>query len=191
VTNGLAVNGGTLAGPGALSVSGGSVTGSGTINAPISFGAGVTVAPGNSPGTLAFGNGFTFAGTYAWELDGLTTSGPGTNFDQIVVTGGDVNIAGASLSLDLGAFAPSADAFWTGNRSWTILDAAGAGSVAGTFTITNDQSVWSEWGSFSTITNGAGVELQWTSAIPEPSAFAGLAGLGALGFAALRRRRRA
>ncbi len=184
----LFVNGSLGTGP--VTVSGGTLAGSGTINGATTIQAGGLLAPGNSPGTLTFTNGLTISGTYAWELGALSVDDPGVNFDRIVVTGGAVNVAGASLSLGLGAFAPSADAFWAGNRSWTILDASGATSVAGTFSITNDQSGWSEWGSFSAITTSTGVDLQWTAVIPEPSAFAGLAGLGALGFAALRRRRR-
>ncbi len=185
-SGGLLVNGTLASG---VTVSGGTLGGSGTIHGATLIQSGGILAPGNSPGTLTFGNGLTLAGTYLWELGGLSTEGVGTNFDQIRVTGGAVDLTGASLSLSLGDFAPSADAFWTSNRSWAILDATGASSVAGTFAITNDQSVWSEWGSFSTVTTSTGVDLQW-SAIPEPSAFAGLAGLGALGFAALRRRRR-
>jgi hypothetical protein len=71
-------------------------------------------------------------------------------------------------------------------------------SISSQSLVWNDQAdLWIRWTSFRDLsgsyTGAAGVlainDVTF-SAIPEPSSFAGLAGLGALGFAALRRRRR-
>jgi len=176
-------------GGGALNVSGTAILrGNGTVSGATTVASGAFIAPGNSPGNITFNNGLTLAGTYNWELAALSTSGPGTNFDTITVTAGNVDITGASMNLILGAFAPSADPFWTSNQIWSgIINNSGLGSIAGTFGIIDNTS-WSTFGAFTTAINNNDVNLVWT-AIPEPSSYAVLAGFGALGLAALRRRR--
>ncbi|MBC8008917.1 MAG: PEP-CTERM sorting domain-containing protein [Burkholderiales bacterium] len=188
---------GSATSTGAVTVaSGATLGGSGFIAGVTTVASGGFLAPGNSPGNLTFNNGLTLAGTYNWELAALSTASPGVNFDTITVTSGAVDITGASMSLNLGAFAPSAVAFWQTDQTWTgIINNTGAGSIAGTFAAI-DNSAWASLGSFSTfVTNGgaagADVNLVWTTAIPEPSSFAALAGLGALGFIATRRRQHA
>ncbi len=71
---------------------GGILSGTGTINTAVDVKAGNTLAPGNSIGTLTFGNGLTIAGTYAAQL-----GSPG-NSDLAAVTGG-LTLTGGTLSL--------------------------------------------------------------------------------------------
>lgn len=185
----LVVNGGLT---GAVTVlSGATLGGSGVINSAATIAAGGTLAPGNSPGNLTFNNGLALAGTYVWELGALSTSGPGTNFDTVTVTAGNVDLTGATLTLSLGVNAPSAVAFWQTDQTWSgIINNTGAGSVTGSFAAI-DNSAWSSLGGFSTQIVGNDVNLVWTaaSAVPEPSAFAFIGGFAALGLAAVRRRR--
>jgi autotransporter-associated beta strand protein len=189
----LLINGNFSAATGNVTVSGGTLGGSGIIGGATTIQAGGTLAPGNSPGILTFTNGLTMDGTYAWELAALSTSGAGVNFDQISLTGGNGVFNNTSFSMSFGTnLAPhlSSDSFWNIDQSWVIVNNTGSGSVSGTFAPINN-STWDHKGAFSiSLGSGSGgdVVLHWT-AIPEPSAFAALAGLGALGFAASRRRR--
>src|SRR5262249_56281779 len=96
------------------------------------------VAPGpgtgaqTTPGNLHLGGGLTMAaGTYVWELSALTVAGPGTNYDQITLTGGASVLGGVSqVTLDFGLLpagqdANGADPFWTTAHSWTIVALSG------------------------------------------------------------------
>ncbi len=83
--------------------------------------------------------------------------------------------------------------FWGVDRSWTVVNNTGTGSISGTFLLGG--TVGNSQGSFSLASISGGVAgedlvLNWTAtAIPEPSTGAALAGLGVLISAALRRRR--
>ena len=169
--------------------SGATLGGNGSLGGLLAVNSGAFVAPGNSPGNLTLQAGLSLAGTYSWELGALSTANPGIDFDTITVTAGNVDLTGASLALNLGAFAPSADVFWTSSQTWSgIILNAGAGSLSGSFAAI-DNSSWSSLGSFSTVIDGNDVNLVWT-AVPEPGA-AVLAVLGVLGMGiALRRKRR-
>lgn len=142
--------------------------GNGTIGGATTINAGATLSPGSSPGNLTFNNGLTLAGAYKWELAALSTSSPGTNFDIVTITAGNVNITGASMNLTLGGFAPSSNVFWTSNQTWTgILNNTSGGSLTGSFAAI-DNSSWSAYGAFSTANVGNDVNLVWT-AVPEPA----------------------
>lgn len=158
--------------------SGATLGGSGTLGGTATFASGAILAPGNSAGNLTLGNGLTLAGSYAWELVALSTASPGTNFDSVTVTAGNVNLTGSLLQLSLGAFAPSGDSFWKTDQIWNgIINNTGAGTLTGSFA-SIDNSSWSSLGTFSTNNTGNDVNLIWT-AVPEPSVSlsAGLAGL--------------
>ena len=177
-TGTLLINGNQSSASGNVTVISGAILGgNGTIGGAATINAGATLSPGNSPGNLTFSNGLTLAGAYKWELAALSTSGPGTNFDLITVTAGDVNITGASMNLTLGVNAPSSNVFWTSNQTWTgIVNNTGGGSLIGSFAAI-DNSSWSAYGAFSTANVGNDVNLVWT-AVPEPAtwvlAFSGL-----------------
>lgn len=185
-TNGkLDVTGISTAG-GFIVGSGQTIKGNGTVVGATTIAAGANLSPGSSPGNLTFTNGLTLAGNYNWELGALSTSSPGINFDLVTISGGNVDLTGSTITLTLGAFAPTNVAFWQTNQTWTgIVDNTGAGSLTGNFGAI-DNSAWSSLGSFSTVVVGNDVNLVWT-AVPEPST--GLLLAGGMVAVALRRRR--
>jgi autotransporter-associated beta strand protein len=176
-----------------LSVSG-RIGGIGTLAGTTAILNGGTLAPGNSPGILTNSGTLSLASgaTYSWELNALSSASAGTNFDQIANTGTITIQSGALLApLFTGsATSPSNVTYWTSPQSWVVIANSGAGSVTGTLTI--DNSAWSSFGTFSTSITGLGLELAWTpsSAIPEPSTYAAIAGLFGLALAVWSRRRR-
>ncbi len=189
----LLVNGDNSLATGAVNVSStAALGGDGTLGGALTLAAGATLAPGAtsaSAGNLTAAAGVSLAGIYEWDLAAAATTGPGTNFDTLTITGGDADITGASLLLNLGGNSPTAVPFWQTDQTWSgIFNNTGLGSLTGAFTITNDQSSWSSLGSFTTTLSGGGndVNLVW-SAVPEPSNLALVGGLGLLGI--LRRRR--
>jgi len=146
---------------------GGTLGGSGVISGATTIASGATLSPGNSPGNLTFGDDLILAGTYKWELAGLSTADPGTNFDTITVTEGNVDITGASINLALEGFAPTNVSFWQTDQTWLILNNTGAGTLAGAFA-SIDNSAWAPLGAFTTSSTGNDANLVWT-AVPEPS----------------------
>ena len=184
----LLINGNQSSATGNVTVLSGAILGgNGTVGGATTIAANAALSPGNSPGNLTFNNGLTLAGAYKWELAALSTSSPGTNFDTVTVTAGNVNITGASMNLTLGGFAPSSDVFWTSNQTWTgILNNTGAGSLTGSFAAI-DNSSWSAFGAFTTSNVGNDVNLVWT-AVPEPATW-GLLAFSLITVMVLRRRR--
>jgi autotransporter-associated beta strand protein len=144
------------------------------------------LTPGNSPGNLTVNGDMSIAGEYIWELASLFTDGRGTNYDTVTVTEGNVLITGATLSLNLGANAPSEVAFWQTDQVWEgIINNTGSGTLTGNFEPI-DNSEWLSLGYFWTDQSGNDVNLRWT-VVPEPSA-AILVGLGAIGLLGRRSR---
>jgi len=182
LTNNGTVNGGFTVASGATVNGSGTFTGAATIAGNLN--------PGNSPGTVTFTNGLALvAGSnLGWELVANTEAGAGTNFDQVLVTGGALTIAdGAMLNVNFGGSVDFTDGFWTADHSWTVISFAGTGDEGALTlgTITGGTGDFNEFGSFSTSNNNGNQVLTWT-AVPEPAA-ALLGGLGMLGL--LRRRR--
>ncbi len=171
--------------------SGGILNGSGSA----SVNGAVTVAgTGALSGSLSVANGATLllnsGSAFNWELNALSTTGAGTNFNRILNAGAITLNSGALINLLFNnGTAPSADGFWAANRSWTLI--SGAGSIAGTsLAVGTPQNDWSSFGTFSTQLNGNELGLVWT-AIPEPSTYAVIFGaLALLGVVAHRRRQR-
>ncbi|UUX51135.1 DUF4347 domain-containing protein [Nisaea acidiphila] len=123
------VDGGTLAVDGSLTAStvtvssGGTLGGSGSISGAVTISSGGTLAPGNSPGTLATGNLTLSSGSKgSFEINGTTA---GTNHDQIDVTG-SVDLTGATLSTSFGFTSATGDVF-------TLIANDGADAITGTF----------------------------------------------------------
>lgn len=176
---------------------GGTLGGNGSFSAPLTLGADVTIAPGDSPGTLNFLSGLTLndGGTLAIEVQGATGT-PGTDWDFLNITGtlnltplttGNYTLQAISLNL---AGSPGAVSGLGSSGSWIIATASGGitGFDANDFTI--DASQFVNVGFLSLTQSGNSLVLNF-SPVPEPSTYA----LFALGLAviivAARRRRQA
>jgi len=131
VSGGTLVINGTNAATGAIQVLGaGVLAGSGGIAgaATISLG---SISPGqDGAGILTVNGGLTinWSGSYVWELVALSTNNPGTDFDQILVQGGNLDLGPARLNLRFAGTATAPDAgepFWQLPRSWKIISLNG------------------------------------------------------------------
>jgi autotransporter-associated beta strand protein len=173
------------------------IKGSGTYTGAVTVNG--TLAPGNSPGVLTFADNLTLVGTTSMEINGTAR---GTQYDGINLTGTASNTLtyGGTLTLSFGApvEAGTYDLFALGSvvqtGDFTSVGATGANvaSLSG-LSITNGtgwtanltDTLAQTWS--LTFVNSTG-DLTIT-AIPEPSAYAALAGFGVIGVALYRRRR--
>lgn len=191
---------GTLGGAGVKTVAiGATLMGHGTIAGDATING--TLAPGNSPGVLTFADNVTLAGTTLMEINGTTR---GTDYDGIDMTGGGGKTLtyGGALSLafnapvaagvydlfSLGAVAHSGDFSSVGAAGTGVSSFSGLAVTAGvgwSATLVDTQLTPAIWSlSFSNTTGDLTI-----AAIPEPSAYAVIAGFGALCLALKRRRR--
>ena len=171
--------------------------GSGTINAAVTLNSlDDVLAPGNSPGTLTFGQTQTWDSyTYQWEVNNWTGTTAGTDFDQIGITG-SLDLSGSSYVLDIlsltsGNVAGNVPNFSETNRSWTILTTTGGitGFSAGNWSLNTTGFTNSTTGSWSISKVDNNLQLNYTVIVPEPSAvLLGGIGLAVTGWAARRRR---
>jgi fibronectin-binding autotransporter adhesin len=140
----LVVNSGTLkvngnSGTGAVTVNpGGTLLGKGTIAGTVTVASGGTIGAGFSAGLLTLSAGLDLSAgsnngpTNVWELAALKDGGtgvPGTDFDQIVLSGGTLAL-GPQSTLDLrftgSATAPNAgNPFWQSAHAWTVISMSG------------------------------------------------------------------
>lgn len=131
--------------------------------------------------TLITNGGFTLA-----ETGGLTFSigADGVN-NQVAGTSGGAILFGGVFS-----FVFDGEAFADGN-SWVIVDKSGLTntSFAATFSVSGFDEVDDIWTNASGFTFSEDTGVLSYAAVPESSTYAALAGLGALGFVASRRRR--
>ena len=194
----LIVNSGT--GNGSVSVlSNGTLGGIGTI-AGLTTIAG-THTPGNSPGVQTFTGGLTYSpgANIVWELTSNTSTGRGSNFDGINVSGGPLTLSGnTTTSLVFNSLGSTVDwnnAFWGSDQSWLVFDTASAPVINGTMGLDwsvdiNNATLASirPNASFSYDVLGNDIYLVY-SAVPEPSSLALLA-MGLAGLSWFRRIRR-
>jgi autotransporter-associated beta strand protein/T5SS/PEP-CTERM-associated repeat protein len=185
-TGGTTVSGGELLannvtgsafGSGPVTVqSGATLGGAGFIGGLTTVATGGHLAPGNSIGTLTFNNGLDLAtGTFLdFEL--------GATSDLLRITAGNFDVAGATFNFTAtGGYAPGDYALidWTGATAGAFtLAQFGIGTVNSG--IAADYSLWLD-----------GPKLMLTAsaaAIPEPSTYAAIFGLLAIGAAGWRRR---
>ena len=182
VVNGTVQNPVTLTGGSASSVT---LSGSGTIGGLIA-GSFTTVTPGSltTPGNLTIngtgGSSLAAGSTYAWKLGALSTSNPGTDWDQLTFINGGTLALGGSSSLSLnfvnGINTPNnaSETYWTSAiHSWTITSGAGIKSLFNS--ITNPS--WAD-GSFTTSVTAGDVVLRYTPTAlgPRNLTWAGIAG---------------
>ena len=138
-----AINGGTLLVNGSLAngavtvASGATLGGSGTINGSVTVASGGSIGAGASPGLLTLANGLDLSagGTNVWELAANSTANPGTDFDRISLTGGNLALGGSSSLLIkfIGAatFPSTTDPFWQAAHSWKLIAGSGSATNAG------------------------------------------------------------
>jgi fibronectin-binding autotransporter adhesin len=191
--------------------SGGVLKGNGTsFTGPVVIQTGGIHAPGASPGLQTFSSGLTYdAGSVLqWELIGNSNTNPGTTFDQVLVTGGNLSIAtsGQLPELNLvfngtGSVVDWSNSFWNVNRTWIVIDHSGDGSSSGSFLLGGSATTWidslgaslatarSGNANFSVGSSGGDIVLSY-AIVPEPGA-ATLAclGIGLALVAACRRKR--
>ena len=171
------VNGGALLvnSPGSLPAtavtvnSSGTFGGSGTINGSVTVNAGGTISAGDGLGTLTLMAGLDMSagGTNSWELGALKDDldgTPGTDFDQIVMTGGAPVLGGSSavsIHFTGTATAPNgSEPFWQTTHNWTIISASGATNA---FPVVKNGDF--PVGYFSTSAQAGGVILTYTPGI--------------------------
>jgi autotransporter-associated beta strand protein len=153
--------------------------------------------PGNSPGTQTFESGLSYTATSVlnWELIDNTVAGRGSNYDAVNVIGGVLSInSNASINLAFSGAVSFANAFWSSNQSWLVVDLSGSATASDSNLFTIGSITGGGYnpalGTFG-ITRATGsnsansVYLTWT-AIPETSSSL----LGALGALVLLSRRR-
>jgi autotransporter-associated beta strand protein len=134
-------------------------------------------APGNSP-TLATLSSFSQGETGVLEME-IAGTERGTGHDALDITGA-FEPGGTLRVLFIDGFSPQ------GGESFDLFN---WGSIAGTFASLELPSLAPGLSWDASALQTAGVLAVAGSAIPEPSGLAALAGLGALGLAATRRRR--
>ena len=193
--------------------SGATLGGSGTISGATTI-SGIH-SPGNSPGVQSFGSGLTYNGgaSVLWELIANSTSGRGSNYDAINVTG-NLNFAGSTtLTLDFDFFQAEGsglnsvvdwgNSFWDtsklGPDGWEVFRVTD-GTISGFENLTLGGSLadaqtdllLSNRGSFSLTQSGNSIYLNYTAYDPNanviPESTSTL--LGVMGASLLLRRRR-
>lgn len=162
-------------------------------------------AVGNSVGTQTVNAGASYlnGSTFEWELTGNSDTGPGTNFDQLIVAGGNLSIeSGAMIQLvfNMSSAVDWSDSFWNTTHEWTVADITGGGSLTGDLWTIVSNYLDAQGDLLSTVRPGSlftisgdndGVVLTYT-AIPEPTTCAMLiGGLGVVGLVSRRRKRTA
>jgi autotransporter-associated beta strand protein len=177
---------------------GGKLGGNATFSSPLTLGANVILAPGNSPGVLTFASGLTANDGLITEIEiNGAANNPGVTADLIVANGpgldlGTLSAGGYTLKIisltllggdvpgavdDLGAFA-----------SWTIFQSTNlTGFIPDGSQFTIDATGFVTPGTFSLTQSGNNLVLNFV-AVPEPSTYALM--LVGLGTAALGYRRR-
>jgi fibronectin-binding autotransporter adhesin len=141
---------------------GATLGGSGTINGPVTVNG--AIGAGSSAGLLTLTNGLdlSITGTNVWELAANSTANPGTDFDQLAITGGTLTLGGSStLSIKFigTATAPNLNnTFWQYPRQWKVIALSGGAGITGDFTtIIGTNGITA--GTFTTTTDSSGVTL--------------------------------
>lgn len=205
-TGGITVNSGVLkvnASIGnSITLAGGTLSGNATLAVDLGLSSTASViSPGNSPGISEFTTTQNWtAYTYDWEINDFTGTTAGTDFDNIAITTGGLNLTGGTsyvlnvISLmgdNTSGIVPN---FGENSVSWSIISTqAGITAFdAGKWTInsTTFAALNGSTGTFSLILTNSDKDLTLVyTPVPEPSAYTALVGFGALGFVAYRRRR--
>ncbi len=175
INNGTLLVNGHNTGTGAITVAAGALGGTGSVAAPITVQANAAISPGNSAGQFTTSSNLSIAanGAMVWQLAALSTSNPGTDFDQMVVGGNLTLDVASALGVDF-SLLPSnqqpngGDGYWASNHSWKIVDITGSNvNNSGFGSITGTPS--GSPGSFSTSVGGGAdagdVFLNWIASV--------------------------
>jgi autotransporter-associated beta strand protein len=149
------------AGAGAVTVSSGAtLAGTGTVNSAVTVSSGATLSPGGSgAGKLTINGNLTVAGTLAADINGTTA---GTNYDQVAVNG-TVNVAGATLTTNLG-YTPAL------NDTFILIDNDDADDITGTFTgLAEAARTGTLQASYKTSVGGSGNDFSLTMSNQSPA----------------------
>ena len=210
----LLVKGNQTAATGAVTVAtGATLGGNGTIGGATTVQSGGTLAPGtgiiasgsaSTPAVVTFTGNLTLetGSVFNFALSGNSSSGRGSNFSGVDVTGGNLtvqtgvnfnaifNLAGSTTNFN--------DTFWDTSHSWLVFSNANIPSTpTGVFTlgtVSNDSfdNTFSTTGgtlSFSKIGNDLYLDFS-LGAVPEPSTWIAMAALAFTGAAIFMRRPR-
>ncbi|MBN9348414.1 MAG: autotransporter-associated beta strand repeat-containing protein [Devosia sp.] len=166
-TGATTINGGTLKVDGSITSavtvnSGATLAGDGSVGS-VTVNSGGHVGPGSSPGSLATGN-FTLNVGSSYDVE-IAGTAPGTQYDQIIVTG-TVTLAGGLTVTLLNGFTP------TDGSSFTIIDNDGSDAVSGTFAGLGEGAFFTVEGAHYAITysGGTGNDVVVTSINDAPTA---------------------
>jgi hypothetical protein len=189
-------NGGNLTGT--LALNSGTVGGTNLSGVALSIGAGATLSPGNSPGTLSTGSEtWAGGGSYLWEINALGLDGgaqgadPGWDFADIT---GSLTItanSGNKFNINLDSLALLSS--WDNSQSYSFNLATASGGIFGfdasDFLI--NTSAFDDLhslgvGHFYVEQDGNSLELNFTP-VPEPATIG--IGIALMGVAFIRRRR--
>ena len=205
---------GSATGSGNVTVaSGATLGGSGTISGATTIQSGGTLAPGtgamtsnatSSPAVVTFSRGLTLetGSTFTFALSGNTSSGRGTDFSGVNVTGGNLTVgSGVNFNAIFNLASSTtnfSDSFWHSSHSWLVFDTANSQTTSGpifsSITTSNDSfghGFVTAGGSFSFSQTSTGISLDFISAVPEPSTWVAMAALIITGgIIGLRRRSR-
>jgi autotransporter-associated beta strand protein len=151
--------------------SGGTLRGSGTSSSRVTISAGGHLAPGTSVGKFTFSDTLTLSGNYDWQLGALKSdttvpaATPGTDYDLVKLTAGNVVATGSTLNLSFSGAAaggPTSNSLWHSSQSWKVIDNQGAGTLTGLPSVASGN--YPNKGSFGIAASGNDVVLSWTSA---------------------------
>ena len=189
-------NGGNVTGT--LALNSGTVGGTNLSGVALSIGAGATLSPGNSPGTLSTGSEtWAGGGSYLWEINALGLDGgaqgadPGWDFADIT---GSLTItanSGNKFNINLDSLALLSS--WDNSQSYSFNLATASGGIFGfdasDFLI--NTSAFDDLhslgvGHFYVEQDGNSLELNFTP-VPEPATIG--IGIALMGVAFIRRRR--
>ena len=202
VSSGTLVVNGSIANSATTVQSGATLKGSGSVGA-LEIASGGTLAPGNSPGTLTAASVvWNGGGTYDWEINNFLGTA-GTNYDFLNVTGALTISADSGNKFIIDVISLLAADNTAGNASnfnaasnYTFAIATAAGGIVGfdasgfdILTTNFSNPMGSPAGSWSITQNGNSINLNYASAIPEPSTGSLVVG-GILALLAAKRRRR-
>jgi autotransporter-associated beta strand protein len=191
---------GSGTGTGNVSMTGGTIGGTGTISQSVTASGGA-VAPGdplvnNGVETLNIGTNLTFSSTGGLTVDLGGSTTPGTDYDQVIVTGtANVSAAGSgTLTVNLvNGFSPSVDTDFTVLTATSLITGP-SNSGFGNVVFPAPTNHWSaSYNATSIVVHysavGSGNPLDG-GAVPEPGSIALVLGAMAFGFASPRRFRR-